>query len=92
MYGPRWQMPRNPQLTIALLALWLLLAVYIVWTRNPLGYIILALIGVFVLLPALIIWLGTRRARQRAGDEDPGEGPGLDGHRLPPGEDAADSE
>ncbi len=87
MYGPRWQVPRDPRLTVVLLALWLLLAVYIVWTRNALGYAILALVGIFVFLPALVIWLGARRASQHAGDADPHS----DGN-APPGEDAVDAE
>jgi hypothetical protein len=72
-------MPGDPRLTALLLVLWLALAVYIVWTRNTLGYIILALVGLFVLLPALIIWLAARRAGQRPADELPG----IDGHGPP---------
>jgi hypothetical protein len=63
-------------LTALLLVLWLALAVYIVWTRNTLGYIILALVAFFVLLPALIIWLAARRSGQQPADERPG----VDGH------------
>lgn len=88
MYGRRWQVPRDPRLTVALLALWLLLAVYIVWTRNALGYVILVLVGIFVFLPALVIWLGARHASQHAGDADPRS----DGNAPPPGEDVVDAE
>ncbi len=87
MYGSRWQAPRDPRWTAALLALWLLLAVYIIWTRNTLGFIILALVGVFVFLPALVIWLGTRRASQHAGDADSDS----DRNAPPQGEDVADT-
>jgi Flp pilus assembly protein TadB len=86
MYGTRWQLPPNPRLTLALLALWLLLAAYIVWTRNTLGYVILALVFIFVFLPALLIWLGTRRASQRTNDDLPG----MDGDESPR-DDAEDS-
>jgi hypothetical protein len=68
-----------------LLVLWLLLALYIISTRDALGLIILALVSLFVFLPALVIWLGTRRASQHAGDADRH----ADGS-TPPGEDAAD--
>ncbi len=57
---------RSPRLTLALLTLWALLAVYIIWTRDTLGYIILALVGLFVFLPALVVWLGARSGRQSA--------------------------
>ncbi len=65
------QLSSNPRLTLALLALWGLLAIYVMWTGNTLGYVILALAGLFVFLPALLVWLGARHAAQ---SEHPGEG------------------
>ncbi len=65
------QVPSSPRLTLALLALWALLAIYVVWTGDALGYVILALAGLFIFLPALVIWLGTRRSAPR---EHPGGG------------------
>jgi lipid-A-disaccharide synthase-like uncharacterized protein len=86
VYRSRWQVPRDPRWTVALLALWLVLAVYIIWTRDAIGIIILALVGLFVFLPALVIWLGTKRASQHADDADPH----ADGN-APPGEHVVDT-
>jgi len=86
VYRSRWQVPRDPRWTVALLALWLVLAIYIIWTRDALGIIILALVGLFVFLPALVIWLGTKRASQHAGDADPGSD-----RKVSAGEDTVDA-
>lgn len=71
--GPERQWPRNSPLTLALLVLWVILAIYIVWTGNTLGYIILALVSLFVFLPALVLWLAMRRASmaEPGNDQEP---------------------
>jgi hypothetical protein len=43
-----------------LVILWVLLAIYIIATRDPIGYVILALVTVFLGLPALVLYLGNR--------------------------------
>lgn len=66
------QVPSDRRWTVVLLILWLLLAGYIVWTRDPLGFVILILFGIFIALPALVLWIGARRAGTDAPDELPG--------------------
>lgn len=70
MYGRFPRVPVDRRWTVALLVLGLLLAVYIVWSGDPIGYVILVLIAIFAVLPALILYLGNRR---EAGGARPSE-------------------
>ncbi len=85
MYG-RGPLPSWKWLTILLLALWALLAIYVVWTGNTLGYIILALFALFVFLPALVVWLGARVSGIEMDEGTAREEPPLDGDTEPDGE------
>ena len=60
--------------TVLLTILWLLLAVYIITHPDPIGVIILVVMGVFVAGPALFLAVALWRARQRQPD-----GAALDG-------------
>lgn len=62
MFGRFPQVPADRRWTVALLVLGLLLAIYIVWSGDPIGYVILVLVGIFAVLPALILYLGNRRS------------------------------
>jgi hypothetical protein len=75
---PRPNRPDHPRLSpftpyTALLALlWLLLVAYIITHPDPIGVIILIVMGVFIVGPTLFLWALIRRQRQardRAGDE-----------------------
>ena len=73
-----------PLFSVALLLMALLLAIYIVWSGDPIGYVILVLVGLFAVLPALILYLGNRRAggMVRTGEaEEPDDRDQLDGNR-----------
>jgi hypothetical protein len=60
--------------TVLLTILWLLLVVYIITHPDPIGVIILVVMGVFVAGPALFLAVALWRARQRQPD-----GAALDG-------------
>lgn len=72
MYGRpyRSKRPGLPAFTLVLAVLWLLLAAYIITHPDPFGIIILVVMGVFIAIPALIVALGTRRARQSQADDN----------------------
>jgi hypothetical protein len=53
--------PRDPRITLLLVLLFALLVVYIVWTRDPIGFVVLALFVAFIALPAVVILVGLRR-------------------------------
>jgi Flp pilus assembly protein TadB len=57
--APRWRY------TVFALIVWLCLVAYIVVTGNVYGYVIVALFGVFVVAPGLVIILGNRRNLRR---------------------------
>jgi hypothetical protein len=70
----------NRAYTLVLAILWVLLAIYIFITHDPLGYVILALVTIFVGLPALVLYLGNRsRASRRNDSAESDERPGSDG-------------
>lgn len=73
MFGRFPQIPSNRAWTAALVVLWLLLAIYILWARDPLGYVILILVGIFAVLPALVVWIASRRSQRSGGDALSGE-------------------
>ncbi len=53
--------PRDPRFTLLLVILFALLVAYIIWTRDPIGYVILALFVLFIALPAAVILVALRR-------------------------------
>jgi uncharacterized membrane protein len=57
--APRWRY------TVVALIVWLGLVAYIVATGNVYGYVIVALFGVFIVAPALVIVLGNRGKLRR---------------------------
>jgi hypothetical protein len=67
--------PSNPWLTVALLALLLAVALYMIFTRDALGYVLLALLVVFVGLPALVLFAGNRRLPRAADAAEPATTP-----------------
>ena len=70
--GPR-RSPFTPY-TGLLTLLWLLLVVYIITHPDPIGVIILIVMGVFILAPTLFLWaLIVRGQRRQAGDNPNGE-------------------
>jgi hypothetical protein len=60
--------PRDPRFTLLLVVLFALLAIYIIWRRDPIGYVILALLVLFIALPAVVIFVGLRREGRRLRD------------------------
>ena len=51
-----WRMiPQGPRYTAFVLVLWVGLLIYIVARGDPLGYVIVGIIGAFIVLPALIV-------------------------------------
>ena len=76
---PRHDDPRRSPFTpyTALLALlWLVLVVYIVTHPDPIGVIILIVMGVFIVAPMLFIWallFRAKRLRMRDGPGNEGE-------------------
>jgi hypothetical protein len=67
------RIPSRWRYTVFALVIWLGLVAYILWTGNVYGYVIIALFGVFILAPALVIVLGNRGRLRRllAGRDDP---------------------
>jgi hypothetical protein len=53
--------PSNPWLTVALLALLVGLALYMIVIGDVIGYVLLGLLVVFVGLPSLVLVAGNRR-------------------------------
>lgn len=47
--------PRSPIVTVLVLILWIGLLIYSVYRGDPLGYVVVGVIGVFVVLPALVV-------------------------------------
>lgn len=70
--GPR-RSPFTPY-TGLLTLFWLLLVVYIITHPDPIGVIILVVMGVFIVAPTLFLWALIVRGRRRAaGDNQGGE-------------------
>ncbi len=59
------RIPSRWRYTVFAFTVWLGLVAYIVWTGNVYGYVIIALFGVFILAPALVIALGNRGKLRR---------------------------
>ncbi|HET9980249.1 MAG TPA: hypothetical protein VFQ32_07390 [Ktedonobacterales bacterium] len=71
--APRRRSPFTPY-TGLLTLLWLLLVVYIITHPDPIGDIILIVVGVFILAPTLFLWaLIVRGQRRQAGENPDGE-------------------
>ena len=54
------RIPSRWRYTVFALVIWLFLVAYILWTGNVYGYIIIALFGIFILAPLVVIALGNR--------------------------------
>jgi hypothetical protein len=59
------RIPSRWRYTVFAFVIWLGLVGYIVWTGDVYGYVIIALFGVFILAPALVIVLGNRGKLRR---------------------------
>jgi hypothetical protein len=63
-WGAMYPQPRRPLYTVLVLALWTGLLAYSLLHGDPLGYVVVGVIGVFVALPALVVlalYLAQRR-------------------------------
>jgi hypothetical protein len=54
------RIPSRWRYAVFAFVIWLFLVAYIIWTGNVYGYVIIALFGVFILAPVLVIVLGNR--------------------------------
>ena len=59
------RIPSRWRYTVFAFMIWLFLVAYILWTGNVYGYVIIALFGVFILAPVLVIVLGNRGRLRR---------------------------
>lgn len=62
-------LPHNRWFTLLAVLAWVALAVYIVTNPSPQGVVILVVVGLFVVLPALVVTLITWLERRRPVDE-----------------------
>ena len=79
---PRHDDPRRSPFTpyTALLALlWLVLVVYIITHPDPIGVIILIVMGVFIVAPTLFLWALIRRGQRQNDSGDNGSLAGQNG-------------
>jgi hypothetical protein len=59
------RIPSRWRYTVFAFMIWLFLVAYILWTGNVYGYVIIALFGVFILAPVLVVVLGNRGRLRR---------------------------
>jgi hypothetical protein len=59
------RIPSRWRYTVFAFVIWLFLVAYILWTGNVYGYIVIALFGIFILAPLLVIALGNRGKLRR---------------------------
>jgi Flp pilus assembly protein TadB len=85
------RIPSRWRYTVFAFIIWLCLVGYILWSGNVYGYIIIALFGVFILAPALVIVLGNRgKLRRLLSSQDEPPAPHARGATLVPLEQSAD--
>jgi hypothetical protein len=59
------RIPSRWRYTVFAFVVWLFLVAYILWTGNVYGYIIIAIFGIFILAPIVVIALGNRGKLRR---------------------------
>ena len=64
------RIPSRWRYSIFAFVIWLFLVAYILWTGNVYGYIIIALFGIFIVAPLLVLVLGNRGKLKGLLDQD----------------------